>query len=150
MALSPELSESGGFPLDTLSPFQASEPRTLLVRAKATDLVNNPVTEIAILPLREDLANADIERLSKASATFGNALLAAPAPVAYEGKMALTYKSGWAAGEPKNRLVMMIGWREVQNHLDAAKTVVFVDNLKPISDVVAADLNVTHYQFRGL
>ena len=121
------------------------------------------MTEIAILPAPQEASDERIAELSNASKTFGAAMLAAPAPVPYEGKMALTYKSSWAAGPPKNRLIMMIGWREVPNHLAAAETTVFRDNLKTIFtavseelgiedkfDAVVSKLDVTHFQWREL
>jgi len=110
--------------------------------------VNNPTTEVAILPLNEAMSAEEVDAAARDSAAFGQALLRAPAPVAYSGNMALTYKSSWAAGTPKNRLVMMIGWREVDNHMAAVKTAVFQDNLKPISKRMAGDLDVTHFHFK--
>jgi len=141
-------SPSAFFPLEALEPFQASPPQVIFVTTQASDLVANPTTEVAILPLRENLTQDEIAAASNESAVFGAALLDAPAPVAYTGNMALTYKSSWAAGTPKNRLVMIIGWREVQNHLDAMKSAVFQDNLKPISDKIGGDMDVKHFQWK--
>jgi hypothetical protein len=64
--------------------------------------------------------------------------------------MSLTNKSSWAAGPPANRLVMMIGWRAVENHKDAMKTKVFQDKLKPLSDWLAGDIDVTHFTFKAV
>ena len=137
------------FDVVALQPFQSSPPSTIVVRAKASDFVSNPVTEIAILPLEDNLSKDELASLSTSSAVFGNALLTTPAPSKYTGKMALTYKSSWAEGPPKNNvLVMMIGWREVQNHLDAATTEVFKDNLQPIQDRVFGELDVKHFSFK--
>ena len=133
------------------------------MRAKATDFPANPVTEVAILPTPQTASEARLAELSNASQKFGAAMLAAPAPVGYDGKMALTYKSSWAAGPPENRLIMMIGWREVPNHLAAMETTVFRDNLKTIFSAIAEEigvedefmavagtLDVTHFKWKEL
>ncbi|KAH8888349.1 hypothetical protein GQ53DRAFT_843709 [Thozetella sp. PMI_491] len=143
-----ELGPSGAhFPLEALAPFQAAVPRTLMLSVNATDLVFNPVTEIAILPLRETLTAKEVTNAEADGKTFGSALLAAPAPPAYSGKMALAYQSAFAAPSPRNRLVMLIGWREVQNHLDASETDVFQERLAPIMKKIGGDLDVTHFRF---
>ena len=123
------------------------------------DFASNPVTEVAILPLKESLTEEQIAFQSEAAGIFGRAILSAPAPVAVivgekdEGKMALHYKSSWAAGPPENRMVMMIGWRTRDNHMRAMETTTFMDNLAPISAVAAVpaeQYDVTHFEFRRL
>ena len=137
------------FPLALFLPFQASPPQTLLVRgARATGLVSNPITEITIIPLIEHLTEDDVAAVTNDSTAFGDMLLTTPAPMPCSGTMALTYTSGWAAGAVKNRLVMMIGWRDVQNHIDATKTAIFEDSLKPIFEKVAGELRIRHFHLQ--
>ena len=88
--------------------------------------------------------------LASYSQAFGDAILAATAPSGYVGKMALTYKTSFALRSTASKLVMMIGWREVQNHLDAAETSVFKENLRPIQDKVSGGLDVKHFHFEVL
>jgi hypothetical protein len=104
------LDNADSFPLPCLDRFAASPPRTLRVRAHAADLARNPTTEIAILPLKDDLGEQVLATLSDDGARFGAAILAAPPPVKWTGgSMSLTYKCSWAApteGEAKHRMVM--------------------------------------------
>jgi hypothetical protein len=44
----------------------------------------------------------------------------------------------------------MIGWREVDNHIQAMETAVFQDNLAPIAKYFNGPLNVVHYQFKEI
>ena len=111
---------------------------------KVIDLASNPVTEIAIMPLIEHLTEEDIMAVNDDAETFGRAILTAPAPAPY------SYQIGWAAGKVKNRLVMMIGWSDIQNHIDATKTLLFQDKLKPVLEKVAGELNIRHFHLQAV
>lgn len=138
------------FDIGNLRPYQLSPPDEIFVRVRATDLISNPVTEIAILPLQDGMSDGENASLSSDSEVFGDAILTATAPPRYAGHMALTYRSSLAMKTSANNLVMMIGWREIQNHLDAAETRVFKENLQPIQDKVSGDLDVKHFHFEAL
>lgn len=135
--------------MSRLLSFNSDEPSTLSIQANVNDLVKNPITEVAVLPLSDDLSNAEIQKAMEDSKNFGCELMTSPAPVAFgPGSMALSYQTSWIVELPKNRLLMLIGWREVDNHIEAAKTLTFQDNLKPIVDRMTGQLEVTHFKFQ--